>query len=39
MQEYLNTYVHLVNNGEKSFTQAPEELVEIEKKKIKKEDI
>lgn len=39
MQEYLDTYVNLVNNGEKSFTQALEELVEIEKKKIKNEEI
>lgn len=32
MQEYLDTYIDLVNKGEKSFTQALEELVEIEKK-------
>lgn len=32
MQEYLDTYVELVNKGEKSFTQAFEELVELEKK-------
>ena len=39
MQEYLDTYVNLVNlvnNGEKSFTQALEELVEIEKKENQK---
>lgn len=32
MQEHLDTYIGLVNAGEKSFTQALEELVEIEKK-------
>lgn len=36
MQEYLDTYVNLVNNGEKSFTQALEELVEIEKRENQK---
>lgn len=32
MQEYLDSYIELVNNGEKSFTQALEELVGIERK-------
>jgi len=32
MQEHLDTYINLVNSGEKSFTTALEELVEIEKK-------
>lgn len=36
MQEYLDTYVNLVNNGEKSFTQALEELVENRKKRKSK---
>lgn len=32
MQEYLDYYIELVNRGEKSFSEALEELVDIEKK-------
>lgn len=32
MQEHLSSYIDLVNKGEKSFSEALEELVEIEKK-------
>lgn len=32
MQEYLDTYIELVNKGEKSFSVALEELIEIEQK-------
>lgn len=32
MQEHLDYYIELVNKGEKSFSEALEELVEIEKK-------
>ena len=32
MQEHLDSYITLVNQGDKSFTEALEELVEIEKK-------
>ena len=35
MQDYLDTYIELVNTGERSFTQALEELVEIEKRSNK----
>ena len=35
MQDYLVTYIELVNTGERSFTQALEELVEIEKRSNK----
>lgn len=33
MQEYLDHYSELVNKGEKSFSEALEELVDIEKEK------
>ena len=33
MQEYLDHYSELVNKGEKSFSEALDELVDIEKKK------
>ena len=41
MQEHLPTYIDLVNKGEKSFTDALEELVEIEKtaKQIRRDNI
>ena len=32
MQEYLDTYIELVNKGEKSFSEALEELIEIEQR-------
>ena len=32
MQEYLDNYSELVNKGEKSFSEALEELVDLEKK-------
>lgn len=32
MQEHLDYYIELVNKGDKSFSEALEELVEIEKK-------
>lgn len=32
MQEHLDTYINLVNRGDKSFSEALEELVEIEKR-------
>ena len=36
MQEYLQYYSDLVNKGDKSFSDALEELVDIEKKNIEK---